>query len=223
MRGIPDIGDWRSGEALGVVEDCRFSLRSAASSPLVDSRSRRNPAFPDSMNRLIHASRLIGDIPLCRQSSALLPSFLKAIKTISTFSSSVYRFCVLIALSSFQSKVSPIYSQPQKIVPNLLKRLNRTILAYPVLILESALFAGLIIPSTRRLTLIGCGGLFGLFAVVTFLVYNLSPESTCGCFFSFGSTKADLLHVAQNMALTGLALFLWRSSPDGTPMANESR
>lgn len=99
----------------------------------------------------------------------------------------------------------------------------RTTIAYPVLILESGLAAGLILPSTRRAALIGCCGLFGLFAVVTYTLHSVNPESACGCFFSFGSTKADLLHVAQNITLTALSLFLWRSSPKRSPMPKESQ
>jgi hypothetical protein len=98
----------------------------------------------------------------------------------------------------------------------------RTIIAYPILLVEFTLFAGLMVPVTRAVALGGCTILFGLFTFVTYVLYRVSPGSECACFFSFGSTRADLLHVVQNIALTGLSLFLWKSPPDGRSAAKES-
>lgn len=89
---------------------------------------------------------------------------------------------------------------------------NRTVWASMVVALELLLAAFLVRRTWRKYVLGACSVVFMVFALVVYILYRLQEGAACGCFFSFGSTKANLLHVVQNVALAVLSLFLSRSS-----------
>lgn len=83
--------------------------------------------------------------------------------------------------------------------------------AYPVIFAELWVGVGLLVtPWSKTASLIAAFLLF-IFASALLLNYVWRPESSCGCWFSVSGGKVNLLHVAHNLILCVLALFVWKN------------
>jgi len=89
----------------------------------------------------------------------------------------------------------------------------RNTIAFAVVIVEFLLSAALIGKRWRQYALLACVGLFSIFAVALYILYQFHPGVACGCVFSFGLTKVDTHHVVQNVLLAALCFLLWHTLP----------
>jgi hypothetical protein len=89
----------------------------------------------------------------------------------------------------------------------------RNTIAFAVVIVEFLLSAALIGSRWKQYALPACGGLFWIFAVVLYFLYQSHPGVECGCVFSVGLTKADTHHIVQNVLLGSLCFLLWHTLP----------
>lgn len=85
----------------------------------------------------------------------------------------------------------------------------QTLVAFPAVLLELYVGISLLIPATRQNALLYASGLFLVFTIAIVSLYSLKEGAPCGCMFSFGSTKADIPHIIQNLSFSVLCFCLW--------------
>lgn len=84
----------------------------------------------------------------------------------------------------------------------------------PVVVLVE-LFLGicLLVPASRSLAGLVSAGLFILFSIILSTNHVLGGKGICGCWFTITLAQGTYSHIALNLLLALLAVFVWRSGP----------
>lgn len=81
-------------------------------------------------------------------------------------------------------------------------------IALPIIITEVFIGISILYNKWRLNALIAALILFLVFLTSVVVNYFINPESSCGCWFSIGTTTVSLTHIFQNIFILGLITML---------------
>ena len=95
--------------------------------------------------------------------------------------------------------------------------------ATPVILLELFIGGALLTRSWRRPAALSAAGLLVIFTVALVINHLFGDNSVCGCWFTITLAQSSEAHIAQNLILAGLALLVWRETPETENVSGADR